>query len=139
MPSQFPQMLSRMRSLREERGLSQKMVAERLGISQQYYSRYEKGETELPLRHFAALVDLYGVPAGYLLGREELPADRPGLSDDCTAGEAAEALLALSGPDREKAVEYIRLLAMKESLSPPPVKKEKEKPRKKKKGKAKRS
>ena len=163
MPSRFPDMLTRLRSLREERGLSQASVAQALGISQQYYSRYEKGETELPLRHFMALADLYGVEADYLLGRTGFSSGAPTkeavesyLTRDCTTEQALSALTALDPSDRQRAVEYIQLLTLKETVdktctvpSPvaaPPPKEEKtglakekgQKSRKKKKGKGKR-
>lgn len=163
MPSRFPDMLTRLRSLREERGLSQASVAQTLGISQQYYSRYEKGETELPLRHFRALADLYGVPADYLLGRTGFSGGSPTkeaaesyLTRDCTTEQALSALTALDPSDRQRAVEYIQLLTLKETVdktctvpspvaAPPPkegknglAKEKGQKSRKKKKGKGKR-
>lgn len=60
----------RLREAREDRGLTQSEVANILGITQQVYSRYERGIYEIPLRHLIALCDYYQVSAGYLLGRE---------------------------------------------------------------------
>ena len=57
--------IRRMRDLREDSDLNQTQVAEILGISQTVYSRYERGATELPLRHLVALCN---VSADYLLG-----------------------------------------------------------------------
>lgn len=55
-------------NIREDRDLRQKDVAEVLGISQQYYSRYESGETELPTRYLVTLCEFYNVSADYLIG-----------------------------------------------------------------------
>ncbi len=45
------------RELREDHDCSQKDIAAVLGISQQHYSKYEKGKYELPLRHFITLAE----------------------------------------------------------------------------------
>ena len=58
----------RLRELREDRGLTQKEIAAVLGTTQQVYSRYEKGENEMPVRHVIALCRYYKVSADYLLG-----------------------------------------------------------------------
>ena len=58
----------RLRELREDRGLTQKEIAAVLGTTQQVYSRYEKGENEMPIRHVIALCRYYKVSADYLLG-----------------------------------------------------------------------
>ena len=58
----------RLYSLRTDNDLYQSDVAKRLGISQQYYSEYEKGNRVLPLRHFITLCRFYNVSADYILG-----------------------------------------------------------------------
>lgn len=58
----------RLRELREDRGLTQKEIAAVLGTTQQVYSRYEKGENEMPVRHVVALCRYYKVSADYILG-----------------------------------------------------------------------
>lgn len=57
------------RDLREDCDMTQQMVADYLGTSQTMYARYERGASELPIRHLLKLCDLYGVSADYLLGR----------------------------------------------------------------------
>ena len=57
-----------LRELREDRDLTQRTVAEVLGTTQQVYSRYEKGENEMPIRHLITLCRFYNVSADYLLG-----------------------------------------------------------------------
>ena len=55
------------RELREDNDLTQSEVAKYLGTTQQVYSRYEKGENELPIRHLISLCKLYNVSADYIL------------------------------------------------------------------------
>lgn len=56
------------RELREDRDLTQKELAKVLGTTQQVYSRYEKGENEIPVRHIITLSKFYCVSADYILG-----------------------------------------------------------------------
>lgn len=60
--------IERIRDLREDNDLSQKQIADYLGTTQQVYSRYEKGENEIPVRHIIALCKFYNVSADYILG-----------------------------------------------------------------------
>lgn len=55
-------------SLRRDHDLLQKEVAAFLGIKRQQYSRYESGETQLPIKYLIALSDFYGVSTDYILG-----------------------------------------------------------------------
>lgn len=59
------------RDLREDNDKTQKEIAEYLGTTQQVYSRYEKGENEIPVRHIIALCRYYNVSADYILGLKE--------------------------------------------------------------------
>ena len=61
----------RIRDLREDHDKTQTEIAEVLGTSQTMYARYERGASELPIRHLARLADYYGVTTDYLLGRTE--------------------------------------------------------------------
>lgn len=62
----FPRLLM---LLRKERGVSQKQVAEDLGISQALLSHYEKGIRECGLDFVVRAAEYYGVSCDYLLGR----------------------------------------------------------------------
>lgn len=62
------------KALKDERidhDLLQKDVADILKISQQYYSRYENGEFDIPIRHLIVLAKLYNVSIDYLVGLKE--------------------------------------------------------------------
>lgn len=53
---------------RKKNGLSQTQVANALMIPQQQYSRYEKGDNELPIRYLVQLCNIFNVSADYILG-----------------------------------------------------------------------
>lgn len=65
--------IRRMHDLREDHDYVQRYVAHILGVSQEGYSRYERGVSELPIRHLLTLCRLYRVSADYLLGLEKEP------------------------------------------------------------------
>ena len=58
----------RLRNLREDRDLLQQDIAELLGTTQTYYSKYERGKHPLPIEHLIKLCKFYGVSADYILG-----------------------------------------------------------------------
>lgn len=59
----------RIRDLRIDHDLSQKEIAEILGMSQTGYSKYETGENDIPTSILIALADYYDTSVDYLLGR----------------------------------------------------------------------
>ena len=61
----------RIRDLREDQDLSQKQVAQMLGMSQTGYSKYETGENDIPTAVLIKLADLYKTTTDYLLGRSD--------------------------------------------------------------------
>lgn len=62
-------MYRRIRDLREDHDLTQKQVAQLLGMSQTGYSKYETGENDIPTAVLIKLADLYKTSTDYLLGR----------------------------------------------------------------------
>lgn len=58
----------RIKDLREDHDLLQKDIANLLGISQQYYSEYEKGNRTIPIQHLITLSKFYGTSIDYLVG-----------------------------------------------------------------------
>ena len=65
------------RSLRIDKNLTQKQVAQHLGISQNTYSQYELGRLNYPVEALIKLADLYGVSVDYLLGRTNVNTPYP--------------------------------------------------------------
>lgn len=63
--------IANLRTIRNERGLSQAQVAELLETTQQQYSKYEKGTHEIPVRHVITLCKFYEISADWLLGLKE--------------------------------------------------------------------
>lgn len=63
----------RIRNFREDRDLTQKQVAEMLGMSQTGYSKYETGENDIPTQILIKLADYYNTATDYLLGRTDNP------------------------------------------------------------------
>lgn len=63
----------RIRDLREDRDLTQKQVSKMLMCDQSLYSKYERGEREIPLVLMIKLADYYGTSIDYLVGRTDNP------------------------------------------------------------------
>lgn len=64
---------TRLRDLREDRDLTQREMAEYLGVHQTTYSDYELGRLNVPLRTLCRIADFYGVSTDYLLRRTSDP------------------------------------------------------------------
>lgn len=62
-------MYSRIRDLREDKDLTQREIAQMLGMSQTGYSKYETGENDIPTQILIKLADFYGTSVDYILGR----------------------------------------------------------------------
>ena len=60
-----------MRNLREDNDLSQKQIANMLGIAQTTYSQYELEKRPMPIEYLIALCKYYKVSADYMLGLSE--------------------------------------------------------------------
>ena len=63
--------IKRIRDLREDHDKTQENIKDVLGTSQTMYARYERGATELPVRHLIALCKYYSVSADYVLGLDD--------------------------------------------------------------------
>ena len=61
----------KLKELREERGLTQKQVADALKIHSVTYLHYEKGQREPPLSLLADMAKFFGESVDYLLGLED--------------------------------------------------------------------
>ena len=55
--------------MREDNDLTQKQIAEYLMCDQSLYSKYERGEREIPLNLIIKLADYYNVSLDYIVGR----------------------------------------------------------------------
>lgn len=59
----------RIRELREDNDLTQRALAEILGMKQTQYFRYEQGYRDIPTDILIKLADLYKTSTDYILGR----------------------------------------------------------------------
>ena len=57
----------RLRELRVSAGMNQTEIAEILSMQQNQYSRYERGERELPMHLFIKLAEVYKVSLDYMV------------------------------------------------------------------------
>lgn len=60
--------LDNIKALRENRGLTQEQVAFELNMSQNTYSKYERGVRAMPIETLVALCQFYDVSADDVLG-----------------------------------------------------------------------
>lgn len=65
-------MYRRIRDLREDKNLSQKQLAEILGMSQTGYSKYETGENDIPTQILINLAYFYETSVDYILGLTDI-------------------------------------------------------------------
>lgn len=92
--------------LRKERGLSQKSVADAVGISQSTIAKIEINRNEATASTIRKLADFFGVSSDYLLGR----------TDDFGAIAPPSAVPALSAEEREILALYSNLDYMGKKL-----------------------
>ena len=58
----------RLKDLREDKDLTQKEIAPLLNTSQRQYSRWERGDQEIPFHHAITLARFYKVSLDYIAG-----------------------------------------------------------------------
>lgn len=105
------------RDLREDNDLKQSDLAKVLSVSQQYYSKYEMGQYELPIRHIITLAKFYNISADYLLGLTDY-SDMLGNSDISTPTKIlVNDILELSDKSKKAVKDYVELLKLRETMS----------------------
>lgn len=63
----------RLKKIREEKGLTQKQFAEKIGSTERGIQHYEAGDREPAFRVILSILDNIDVDADYLLGRTDNP------------------------------------------------------------------
>lgn len=63
----------RIRDMRVDHDLTQKDIAEKLGMHTTQYQVYERGEVKIPIEFFLDLAQLYNVSIDYLVGLIDKP------------------------------------------------------------------
>ena len=76
--------LDRLKNARNDLGLSQKEVAEKLNIPVRTYASYERGERDISTATLTKICEALDISSDYLLGRDvsPLPLIAPDLPDD---------------------------------------------------------
>lgn len=57
----------KMKEIRTKKGITQKQIAEKMGIDQRQYSRYEQGKNEFPIRYLIQFCYICNVHADEVL------------------------------------------------------------------------
>ena len=63
----------RIRDMREDNDLTQQQISEILLCDQSLYSKYERGERDIPITLLIKLADYYNTSIDYLVGRTNNP------------------------------------------------------------------
>ena len=67
----------RIREIREEKGLTQKTVADILHVGQRTYSDYESGKTRIPIDGLLILAKFYDISMDYISGASNIQTKYP--------------------------------------------------------------
>ena len=70
-------MYRRIRDLRTDHDLSQKQLADYLGMSQTGYSKYERGENDVPSEVLIKIAGIHKTSVDYLLGLTDIKEPYP--------------------------------------------------------------
>ncbi len=101
------------KDIREDRDLKQKEIAKILGVNQQYYSKYETGEYEIPTRHIITLCKYYNLSADYLLGLINYESPIGNIVDKVKNEDIITKITLLNDNEKIKVDEYINLISLK--------------------------
>lgn len=75
-------MLENLRKLRDESKVTQKQLAEAIGVSQQSINKYENHNIEPDIETLIRIADYFNTSVDYLIGRSTNAVSSPGLSRD---------------------------------------------------------
>ena len=105
--------------LREDKDMMQKEIAEIIGTSQQQYSKYESGDSEVPHRALIALAAYHGTSTDYLLGVTNIKNGIVGadtmLTEEYNAGQMVSLMANLTPERRAMAVEILLCLTLRQA------------------------
>jgi len=103
-----------LRGLREDRDMHQKDIAKLIETTQQQYSKYETGDTELSTSALIRLADFYGTSTDYILGRtnrkEGMVSIQEMLTNKYSAGEVLSDIALLTPERRSTIVDFVSFL-----------------------------
>ena len=110
-----------LKDLREDKDLKQSDIAELLGVSQQQYSKYESGVSDLPIPQLLKLADFYDISLDDLFSRsgdhatsiQAITGINKTLRGEYKVGTLISDVLSLNVSGRDAIIEYIRLQKLK--------------------------
>lgn len=100
----------RLKDLKEDADITQKQVADLIGVSMNHYGKYERGETDIPFEKAIILANYYNVSLDYLAGRTNI---KNPISDKSQLLKIAELFKQLNSINRNRIEE--RMLEMLEN------------------------
>ncbi|NSW90076.1 MAG: helix-turn-helix transcriptional regulator [Firmicutes bacterium] len=103
----------RIKILREKEKMSQKVLAEKLGVTQQAVAKWEKGISEPDALTIKTMSEFFNVSTDYLLGRTDIMEQ---VTDPTTPDEANEILETLHKRPEMKTLFSISKKATKEDI-----------------------
>ena len=114
MKKKNPTLLSeRIRILRQEQGLLQTDLAERLNTTSSNVSNYESGKTKPPIDKIREMSSIFGVPIDYLTGESDSRAFKPEKKHIDVNSYLSELIQAIDNP--EISITYNKLPMPQES------------------------
>lgn len=105
------------RDLREDNDLKQSDLAKVLSVSQQYYSKYETGQYELPVRHIITLAKFYNISADYLLGLTDYSSTTAISDVNTPTKKLINDILELNDKSKNAVKDYVELLKLREKYT----------------------
>lgn len=63
-------MMKNLTTIRKSRNLTQAELAEKIGVTSRMIQRYEKGESDIPMKNLEKLSKLFEVPIAYFYGSD---------------------------------------------------------------------
>lgn len=100
-------MLKNLKLLRQERGMSQKQLADRIGVSQQSVNKYENHNVEPDIETLIRIADCFGTSVDFLIGHTEARAH--------AADAERELLFLFRALPEEKRRAFLTLLGIKDN------------------------
>lgn len=106
-----------LKNLREDNDLKQIDIANILYITQQTYSNYENGKSEIPISHLIKLAEFYNVSTDFLLGRTAYKYNLNSLNkiliNNITYGEIFNKISLLSNSKLNSLIDFLNYLITK--------------------------
>ena len=117
--------LQALKELREDKDMKQSDIANLLGISQQQYSKYEAGDSEIQIPMLLKLADFHKLSLDELFNRsnnqtipiESITGLNKKVRGEYTVDMLVSDVLSLNAAGRDAVIEYIRLQKMKKDYA----------------------